>query len=282
MKSEYTYQKLKVICDEHNVVLNTDYKKLALNPKTLIEGECINEKCNENFRRPFRHVVKHESFTCRKCNTCAKNGHVEKLLKYGEENNITFLEDYEGMRIISDTIIKGYCSMENCTEHFEKSFKSLLEYGSRCNKCTIQEGRTKAKSLCHKKNLETFKQITEGLNITFLEDYENMEIINVTRIKGICLTENCGEQFDKSFVSFRASGAYCLECANENGRFKKDMILNDKSFIRLKQLADEQGIIFTENYKDVSINNDSIIQGICLTEECGSHFEKKFETLFTT
>lgn len=68
------------------------------------------------------------------------------------------------------------------------------------------------------KNLHLF---CEENNIILSENYENIKLGQKSRIIGVCLTENCNQQFDKSFSNLFIRKGYCEECTKKNKLIKQ-------------------------------------------------------------
>ena len=68
-------------------------------------------------------------------NKCSYNK--DKLLLFAKNNNIILIGDYKSTT--RNTIITGNCKTENCTNNFNKNFRSLMVYNSYfCNECMIK------------------------------------------------------------------------------------------------------------------------------------------------
>ena len=66
-------------------------------------------------------------------------------------------------------------------------------------------------------NNETLYKYCNDNNINLSEDYSQIKIKRDSYIKGLCNTENCNEIINKSFRQLVKTGAYCYNCAVENG-----------------------------------------------------------------
>ena len=53
-KTKYNYELLNTLCNTE--LLNDDYSNQKLTRDTYIEGKCITENCQNNFRRTFRYL----------------------------------------------------------------------------------------------------------------------------------------------------------------------------------------------------------------------------------
>jgi len=67
-------------------------------------------------------------------------------------------------------------------------------------------------------NNETFKKYCEDNKVNLLDNYEEIKINRELRIKGLCITQDCNNEFNKSFRKLVKIGGYCYECAVENGK----------------------------------------------------------------
>jgi hypothetical protein len=65
-------------------------------------------------------------------------------------------------------------------------------------------------------NLELLTKIYSDNNITLLNDYSNEKITRETRIEGKCLTDECENNFDKTFRQLYNFGGYCKKCIYKN------------------------------------------------------------------
>ena len=88
MRYKWNYDLLGKTIAENNVILSHDYKKEKLHKDFIIEGNCIKEKCINNFCKSFRSMVKNLNFLCSDCSK--KNGREKyiktNLKKYGVDN----------------------------------------------------------------------------------------------------------------------------------------------------------------------------------------------------
>jgi hypothetical protein len=145
----------------------------------------------------------------------------ETLKLYCDENNIKLLENYTNVKINRDNYIKGVCKtkIETCDKIFNKNFRQLVKTGPYCLNCAIENGKQKHKLKC-KFNLQYLIAFCDKNNITLNEDYENKLINRDTPITGICLTENCNNNFNKTFRELVKLNGYCFDCSKEKGKLK--------------------------------------------------------------
>lgn len=85
--SRYDYTYLKDLCDKNNIKLLHDYSCSNINIFSNIEGECLNEECNNQFSKSFRSLLKTNGY----CLSCSKIFGKEKIKqtcldKYGVDN----------------------------------------------------------------------------------------------------------------------------------------------------------------------------------------------------
>ena len=65
-------------------------------------------------------------------------------------------------------------------------------------------------------NLKLLTKFCNDNNITLLNDYSNEKITRETRIEGKCLTNECENNFDKTFRQLYNFGGYCKKCIYKN------------------------------------------------------------------
>lgn len=187
------------------------------------------------------------------------------LDKYVDENEIELIGDNltEYEKVNRDTRIQGKCKSEGCEGIFEKSFRQIIEKsGPKCHKCS-----DKRKSY---KKADLDKYIEEN-KIELIGKYEKVNAH--TSIQGVCLTENCNNNFNKKFLELVKTNGYCYECSlKNNGR---EVVFN---ITFLNKYVDEHKLILLHEY--TSTNRDSIIKGKCKTDDCEGIFEKSFRQIF--
>jgi hypothetical protein len=145
----------------------------------------------------------------------------ETLKLYCDENNIELLENYTNVKINRDNYVKGVCKsiLKSCDKIFNKSFRQLVKTGPYCLNCAIENGKQKFKLKC-KFNLQYLITFCDENNIILHEDYINKFINRDTLITGFCLTENCNNNFNKTFRELVKLNGYCFDCSKENGKTK--------------------------------------------------------------
>lgn len=104
-KTKYNYELLNTLCNTE--LLNDDYSNQKLTRDTYIEGKCITENCQNNFRRTFRYLYERTNLCCDECSKInakikAKNTFTTN---YGVENPM-FLQETKDK--VSNTLISRY------------------------------------------------------------------------------------------------------------------------------------------------------------------------------
>ena len=80
----------------------------------------------------------------------------ELLIKYCAENSVILDKEYD--KVNRDTRIEGKCINE-CDNHFNKGFRSMVEIGALCKTCSVKNGIKKANELF---SFKVGKHIFEG------------------------------------------------------------------------------------------------------------------------
>ena len=161
---------LNKYCNENNIELLNDYSIYAkINAFTVIEGKCINENCNDIFKKEFRSLVKTNGY----CFECTKNNAKNKLKttwlnKYGVEH-ISKLDHIKDK--VKQTCIEKYgveCSLNN-SEVKAKCEKTLLEKYGVEHASQLKETKEKAKQT----NLNKYGEYSYTKTDEFKERYKN-------------------------------------------------------------------------------------------------------------
>ena len=78
----YNKDCLKKYCQEHNILLITDYTENNINRESYLEGKCKSENCIYNFNKCFRQLVKTGPY-CADCSIKRGNEKIrEQKCKY--------------------------------------------------------------------------------------------------------------------------------------------------------------------------------------------------------
>ena len=253
-KIKYDYDLLKNHCEKYDIKLFDTYENIKITRETKILSECLNSNCNSIVNKSFRSLIDYGSY----CTNCMKKNSNEKSfknnrLKYSikiydynllknhcEKKNIELLETYENIKITRDTKILSKCLNLNCNSVVNKSFRSLIDYGSYCTKCMKKNSNEKKEKEKQEKlekqqllknntlnysikiyDYNLLKNHCKKYDIKLLETYENIKITRETKILSKCLNSNCNSIVNKSFRSLIDYGSYCTNCMKK--------IINEKS-----------------------------------------------------
>jgi hypothetical protein len=127
-------------------------------------------------------------------------------------------------------------------------------------------------------NNETLNKYCIDNMVNLIDNYEEIKINRDYKIKGICVTKDCKAEFYKSFRQLVKIGAYCYECAVQNGKHK--FSLKCKYNVEYLMLfCKENNITLNTNYTNELINRDTNINGKCITKSCESIFYRSFREL---
>jgi hypothetical protein len=127
-------------------------------------------------------------------------------------------------------------------------------------------------------NNETFTKYCIDNMVNLLDNYENIKINRDHKIKGMCITKDCINKFDKSFRQLIKVGAYCYDCSVNNG--KQKVALKYKYNVEyLLTFCKENNITLNINYTNEVINRDTNINGKCINKECKNMFNRSFREL---
>jgi len=144
----------------------------------------------------------------------------ETLIEYCNENNIQLNNNYENEKINRESYIDGNCINENCCNTFNKNFRQLLKTGGYCNSCMKEISNKKIKESKVKYDNDMLVEFCDKNNILLTEDYTNQFVNRDTIIEGICLDNECENNFRKPFRQLLKINGYCENCSKENGKIK--------------------------------------------------------------
>lgn len=149
----YNNNTLLQYVNENNISLTEDYAEQKVDRDTRINGNCLNENCDDTFSKTFRQLVKTQAY----CFNCSlQNGvlkiknqlityNYDRLIEYCNENLIELIYDYSNEIMGKNYHIEGKCKTENCNNIFNKDFRSLLKIGGYCYDCSKEKGKVKIK-----------------------------------------------------------------------------------------------------------------------------------------
>lgn len=144
----------------------------------------------------------------------------ETLNKYCLTNDIQLVDDYTNIKMNREVYIKGICKTitENCETIFNKNFRQLVKTGPYCLNCAIENGKQKYKLQC-KYNLQYLTTFCNQNNIILIDEYSKT-INRDTIINGKCISQECENNFNKSFRELIKLNGYCANCSKNIGKLK--------------------------------------------------------------
>ena len=208
----YDYAYLTSFCEENNITLCNDYSNEKVNARTIINGKCKTENCNNIFSKSFISFNRTKDI----CFECTKNLAKIKLKstwleKYGVEH-ITKLDSIKNK--IKQTCIQKYgssCSLQN-KEVDEKSKQTCMEkYGTEY--CLQSDKiKEKIKETCLKKYGSTCYLTSEGFKTQYKEaNLEKYGTENYAR------TQESKDKYKQTCLN-----KYGVDSYSKTDKFKKD------------------------------------------------------------
>lgn len=236
---KYSFESLQKFCTENGIELCRDYSQEVVRQKTVIEGKCRNEGCNELFNKSFYAFISN-SF-CAKCVNIQKYNkaketfmnkygvinpkqiqsvkysivspiyNLTKLEQFCNENKIMLIHNYNNININQKTNIIGKCISNLCINNFNKKFRELVKTNGYCRDCTYDKAKEKRKESClqkygveHARNAE---QVKHKCDIVTKYNYDLLQTF---------LQENTNVKLVKDYSNERTSANYKLEflCTN--------------------------------------------------------------------
>ena len=130
-----------------------------------------------------------------------------------------------------------------------------------------------------KYNNQSLIEYCNNNKLILCNDYSNVKINRESYIEGLCIKETCKNKFNKNFRQLEKTGAFCESCMNEigNNKIRDSKVKYDN--IMLMNFCNDNKIILINDYDNQYINRDSIIEGICLNQNCENNFRKPFRQL---
>ena len=152
--SKYTKEMLEKFCQENSIELIKDYSNEKIWCEMPLEGKCITNECVNNFKKMFKHLIKHNGY----CKQCLKGKGKDivvynyKLLKtYCDKKNIILDNDYSKEKIGVLSTINGICETELCGNKFKCKFRNLINFGALCKECFYKKRSENSKQTCLQK-----------------------------------------------------------------------------------------------------------------------------------
>jgi hypothetical protein len=100
-------------------------------------------------------------------------------------------------------------------------------------------------------NLELLTKYCNDNNITLLKDYSGKKITRETRIDGKCLTQNCENNFNKTFRHLDKLNGYCKFCIYRKAKEKRKSYYLEKYGVEHNSQSQE----FKEKFKTTCLKN---------------------------
>ena len=214
MRVIYTIELLNKFCSDNNIELLYDYSNEKIWCQMTLEGKCINTDCTNNFKKMFKHLLKHNGY-CKQC-LKGKNSSITvynwKLLKsYCDEKKITLNKDYSKEKLGSKIRIHGICENTECINEFDCVFRNLIEFGALCSVCFYKK-RSDITKISNKEKygvefVSQVKEFREKAEETMLEKY------------GVKYTTQSTELMDK--MKSNNMTKYGVEYIMQNDDFKQ-------------------------------------------------------------
>lgn len=117
-------------------------------------------------------------------------------------------------------------------------------------------------------------------NVALIENYnDNCKLNRESYIQGNCIYNYCKKNFNKNFRQLVKTGAYCDDCIKiiSSNKIREHKVVYNK--IMLQEFCDANNILLYNDFTNVFINRDTIINGTCLTPNCDNDFNKPFRDL---
>jgi len=96
VKHTYDLNKLKLFCDENEIILNKDYSNENINSLSRIEGICITPGCNCIFDKDFRSLIKNINPYCKACSIIEKTKKTKATIM--KNHGVEFISQIPGVR----------------------------------------------------------------------------------------------------------------------------------------------------------------------------------------
>ena len=145
----------------------------------------------------------------------------ETLKTHCLTNDIQLVNDYADVKMNREVYIIGICKTitDNCEKIFDKTFRQLVKTGPYCLNCAIENGKQKYKLQC-KYNLQYLSTFCNQNNIILIDEYSSKTINRDTIINGKCISQECENNFNKSFRELIKLNGYCANCSKNIGKLK--------------------------------------------------------------
>ena len=125
----------------------------------------------------------------------------------------------------------------------------------------------------NKKELDLFvKQYNIKLN------YKYTSVTRDSIIEGHCITDECNNDFSKTFRRLKESQGYCEYCMNEFRRNSIQDTIHHKNYKRLLYACIKYQVKLIKSYKEHNIHATTRIEGKCQNEDCHYMFKKEYRS----
>lgn len=211
--------------------------------------------------------------------TDLKNDYPQSRLKWNKPNE----------KINKYSLVRGICNKENCDNDFEMQIIAVGRHGNiYCKECIKKYKNNKTAETL---NTGTYEKLIENLNLNYPNiklKCENKFLSIRSKIKGICNTYNCENNFEVSTRTLNIDKIYCNKCKINRGYFQNRNNNGKKS----------KSLLFYEKLKDtypdsnikVEVENQSIdiqainkkktrITGKCINNNCNNTFSKLLHSI---
>lgn len=204
-KQKWDFNFLQKFVEEYGITLLKDYSKEKVNSKIFIEGYCINENCNNTFKKKMINLINTKNGGCSACSKFigAKKAGETSMKLYGvkstillkqvrealnevrdsydnnllnefvKENNLILQKDYTNEKVNRETIIICSCITIGCNGICERPFRSLVSnknFG--CEICKTKFTNEKAiKTNMEKYGAKNHKNMTVSFDYEYLQRF---------------------------------------------------------------------------------------------------------------
>jgi len=131
----YDKDALLKFIEEHDITVTSSLEG-KFTRDSIIEGPCQDNDCEEMFSKGLRPLITSENWYCKKCGPkytkkTNKTYTKETLSRLCEEKSVILTPQTLALKFINkETVIEGYCMIEDCKKTFSKSFATLYRSGT--------------------------------------------------------------------------------------------------------------------------------------------------------
>jgi hypothetical protein len=123
-------------------------------------------------------------------------------------------------------------------------------------------------------NCKTLVEYCNENKIILLNKYEN-----INRDTYIDFKCECGNNCNKRFRQLIKTGAFCKTCMAKNTTIKISKSKLKYDITVLNNFCSENNILLTDDYQNVLVNRDTVIEGFCITQNCDNKFSRPLREL---